>query len=48
MGLRLAPSAIGLDSGCVWGYRLSAIRLEDREIFQQETLETELPQRTRG
>lgn len=25
---------IGLDSGCVWGHRLSAIRLEDRAVFQ--------------
>jgi bis(5'-nucleosyl)-tetraphosphatase (symmetrical) len=27
---------IGLDSGCVWGGRLSAVRLEDRELFQVE------------
>lgn len=25
---------IGLDSGCVWGNELSAIRLEDRKVFQ--------------
>jgi bis(5'-nucleosyl)-tetraphosphatase (symmetrical) len=34
MGLRLAPNLIGLDSGCVWGGRLSALRLEDRTLFQ--------------
>ena len=39
MGLRLEPKAIGLDSGCVWGHRLSAIRLEDRELFQQVTVD---------
>ncbi len=39
MGLRLEPAAIGLDSGCVWGHRLSAIRLEDRKLFQQETVD---------
>ncbi len=40
MGLRLEPKAIGLDSGCVWGQRLTAIRLEDRALFQQETIDT--------
>ena len=39
MGLLLEPAAIGLDSGCVWGHALSAIRLEDRALFQQRTLE---------
>jgi bis(5'-nucleosyl)-tetraphosphatase (symmetrical) len=34
MGLRLAPNLVGLDSGCVWGGRLSALRLEDRTLFQ--------------
>ena len=45
MGLRLEPRAIALDSGCLWGYRLSAIRLEDRKLFQQESLESALPKR---
>ncbi len=39
MGLRLEPKVIGLDSGCVWGHRLSAVRLEDRALFQQQCLE---------
>ena len=43
MGLRLMPSALGLDSGCVWGRGLSALRLEDRALFQQETLDAPLP-----
>ncbi len=39
MGLRLEPRAIALDSGCVWGHGLSAVRLEDRTVFRQPTLE---------
>lgn len=39
LGLHLAPRVIALDSGCVWGHRLSAIRLEDRTVFQQPTCE---------
>ena len=29
---------IGLDTGCVWGGTLSAMRLEDHKIFQVESL----------
>jgi bis(5'-nucleosyl)-tetraphosphatase (symmetrical) len=34
LGLYLRKSVLCLDSGCVWGGRLSAIRLEDRQVFQ--------------
>jgi bis(5'-nucleosyl)-tetraphosphatase (symmetrical) len=34
LGLTLRPDLLGLDSGCVWGRRLTAVRLEDRRIFQ--------------
>lgn len=34
LGLRIAPNLIALDSGCVWGGVLSAIRLEDRRLYQ--------------
>jgi bis(5'-nucleosyl)-tetraphosphatase (symmetrical) len=34
LGLKLRPDLIALDSGCVWGGSLSAVRLEDRRLFQ--------------
>lgn len=34
LGLKIAPNVIALDSGCLWGGPLSAIRLEDRKLFQ--------------
>jgi len=36
LGLTLRPNLIGLDTGCVWGGKLTAIRLEDRALFQVE------------
>lgn len=34
LGLRIAPGLLALDSGCVWGGRLSAVRLEARALTQ--------------
>ncbi len=34
LGLLLRTDVLGLDSGCVWGRRLTAVRLEDRRVFQ--------------
>ena len=34
LGLRIAPHLLALDTGCVWGGALSAVRLEDRAVFQ--------------
>jgi len=34
LGLRVAPKLLALDSGCVWGGKLTAIRLEDRRLYQ--------------
>jgi len=36
LGLRLRPDLLSLDSGCVWGRALSAVRLGDRRVFQVE------------
>jgi bis(5'-nucleosyl)-tetraphosphatase (symmetrical) len=34
LGLRIQPNLIALDTGCLWGGALTAVRLEDRKIFQ--------------
>ena len=34
LGLKLTERVAGLDSGCVWGGQLSALRLEDRKLYQ--------------
>ncbi|MCK0511874.1 symmetrical bis(5'-nucleosyl)-tetraphosphatase [Aromatoleum buckelii] len=34
LGLRREPNLLALDSGCVWGEKLTAVRLEDRQVFQ--------------
>lgn len=34
LGLRVTPNLLALDSGCLWGRQLSAVRLEDRATFQ--------------
>jgi len=34
LGLRITPRLAALDSGCVWGGSLTALRLEDRTLFQ--------------
>ena len=42
LGLHLADHVIGLDSGCSWGNRLTAIRLEDRRLFQSPLVADDL------
>lgn len=34
LGLRLRADLMALDSGCLWGGALTAVRLEDRSVFQ--------------
>lgn len=34
LGLHVEDTLLGVDSACVWGGRLTAIRLEDRKVFQ--------------
>ena len=35
LGLHLEHDLLALDSGCVWGGRLTAVRLEDRRVVQE-------------
>lgn len=34
LGLRITANLLALDSGCLWGGHLTAVRLEDRRVFQ--------------
>jgi len=34
LGLKVEHNLLGLDTGCLWGGALTAVRLEDRTIFQ--------------
>lgn len=34
LGLKVTPNLLALDSGCLWGGHLTAVRLEDRRVFQ--------------
>ena len=34
LGFRLSDKLLALDSGCLWGGSLTAVRLEDRRVFQ--------------
>jgi len=34
LGLRLEPNLLALDSGCLWGGHLTAVRLPDHTVFQ--------------
>ncbi|NJA89593.1 symmetrical bis(5'-nucleosyl)-tetraphosphatase [Rhodocyclus tenuis] len=48
LGLTLRSNLLALDSGCLWGGRLTALRLEDRALFQVdcasgESVPLELP-----
>jgi bis(5'-nucleosyl)-tetraphosphatase (symmetrical) len=35
LGFRDAPDLLALDTGCLWGGCLTAVRLEDRRVFRQ-------------
>jgi bis(5'-nucleosyl)-tetraphosphatase (symmetrical) len=39
LGLHLSEHYLGIDTGCVWGNALTALRLEDRQVFRQPAVE---------
>jgi len=39
LGLIVKPNLISLDTGCVWGRQLTAVRLEDQKIYIQTSHE---------
>lgn len=40
---RQTGDVFSLDSGCVWGGQLTAVRIEDRQVFQVDAVDTNLP-----
>jgi bis(5'-nucleosyl)-tetraphosphatase (symmetrical) len=44
LGLRIEPNFLALDSGCLWGRQLTAVRLEDRKVFQVDCSPGEMKQ----
>ena len=42
LGLKVMPNLLAIDSGCLWGGALTAIRLEDRAIIQVESSPEEI------
>ena len=40
-GLVVRSNVIGLDTGCVWGGKLTALRLQDRALFQRDCPESQ-------
>ena len=34
LGLLMRPDVVGLDTGCLWGRQLTALRLDDGRLFQ--------------
>ena len=38
LGLRIEPHVVALDTGCVWGRALTAVRLDDGCVYQQPAL----------
>ena len=43
IGLQIRPNLIGLDTGCLWGGKLTAVRLEDRALFQVDCPQYQAP-----
>jgi bis(5'-nucleosyl)-tetraphosphatase (symmetrical) len=43
LGLTVRPDLVCVDTGCVWGGKLSAVRLEDHAVFQVDCPQVQRP-----
>jgi bis(5'-nucleosyl)-tetraphosphatase (symmetrical) len=43
LGLRIQPGLMALDTGCVWGGKLTAARFQDGEVFQEPLADQVMP-----
>ncbi len=43
LGLVMRPDLLCLDTGCVWGGKLTAVRIEDRAVFQVDCPQYQAP-----
>jgi bis(5'-nucleosyl)-tetraphosphatase (symmetrical) len=43
LGLLVRPNLLGLDTGCVWGGALTAVRLGDRAVLQARCARSAVP-----
>ena len=43
LGLLLRPDVIALDTGCIWGGKLTALRLDDRSLLQVDCPQHQAP-----
>jgi len=48
LGLQVRPHLLGLDTGCVWGGRLTAVRLDDRQLLQVDCPQYQAPSSNGG
>jgi bis(5'-nucleosyl)-tetraphosphatase (symmetrical) len=46
LGLMMRPNLICLDTGCVWGGKLTAVRIEDRAVFQVDCPQYQQPEKS--
>lgn len=46
LGLYLREDILALDTGCLWGGRLTALRLEDRRVFQADCPQAQTPKKS--
>lgn len=46
LGLLLRPNLMGLDTGCVWGGKLTAVSLQDRHLLQVDCPQQQKPSKS--